>query len=195
MKKVKINKKRLFLSIMILIIIILVIVFGIKLIGNKDETSGDMNLDGSQETVDTPSQEDVPVQENAVPGVVDDLSGDTQESEVTVPQQATDNVEEFVDEQGNKMDENVLQTNKDTIIQAFKAIPADKLGLTADLASAKIMFSQGITTIATNECFVFNVYVNENGSLKNAGVYAMSRDTTVLYKFNSASLEYELIEI
>lgn len=192
----KVNKKRLFISILVLIIIIVTIVFAIKFSGNGDETSGDFNMDGSQETVDSQNsqeggEEKQPDQTTAVP----DQSPSVSDAPTTsVPQQETENVTEFIDESGNKLEEDTLQTSKDSIIQAFKAIPSEKLGITADLSTAKIMFNQGITTIADKDCFVFNVYVLEDGKLKNIGTYAMSRDTEVLYKLNSETSDYDLIE-
>lgn len=178
----KVNKKRLFLSILILIIIIVAIVFAIKFSGNGEVTNGDFNMGGSQENVDA---------QNSQEGGQEPVQPTTTTS---VPQKETENVTEFVDESGNKLEENTLQTNKDSIVQAFKAIPSETLGITADLSAAKIMFNQGITTIAETECFVFNVYVQEGEKLKNIGTYAMSRDTQVLYKFNSQTLEYDLVE-
>lgn len=187
----KINKKRLFLSILILIIIIVAIVFAIKFSGNEEVTNGDFNMGGSQENVDAQNSQEGG-QEPVQPTTTPEQEGTT--TTTSVPQIETENVTEFVDESGNKLEENTLQTNKDSIIQAFKAIPSETLGITADLSTAKIMFNQGITTIAETECFVFNVYVQEGEKLKNIGTYAMSRDTQVLYKFNSQTLEYDLVE-
>lgn len=188
----KVNKKRLLLSILILIIIIVAIVFAIKFSGNGEETSGDFNMNGSQENVDSQNSQEgqVEQQPTQTPSVSEPAENTPSTS---VPQQETENVTEFVDESGNKLEEDTLQASKDSIVQAFKAIPSERLGITADLNTAKIMFNQGITTIAENECFVFNVYVLEENKLKNIGTYAMSRDTQVLYKLNSQTLEYDLI--
>lgn len=187
----KVNKKRLFLSIMILIIIIVAIVMAVKFSGNGDETAGDFNLGDSQENVDSQNSQEGGQEQNQSTTTPEQNVNNTTTS---VPQQETENVTEFVDESGNKLEEDTLQTSKDSIIQAFKAIPSEKLGITADLSTAKIMFNQGITTIAENECFVFNVYVLEDGKLKNIGTYAMSRSTEVLYKLNAETSDYDLIE-
>lgn len=189
MKKTnKLNKKRLFLSIMILIILIVAIVLIVKFAGNGEETNGNFNLGDSQENVDTPnSQEGGDTQPDQTSAVPDGTN--------SVPQNETESVGDFVDESGNKLEEDTLQTSKDAITQAFKAISPDKLGLEVDLNSARIMFNQGITTIAENECFVFSVYVQDGETMKNIGTYAMSRDTKVLYKFNLDTLVYDLIEI
>ena len=125
--------------------------------------------------------------------VVKSLVNDEATNSDPIHQNDTQSVYEFVDESGNKMDEASLQAAKDAVVQAFKAVPAEKLGITVDLSAARIVFNQGITTISGTECFVFNVYSQEGEALKNIGTYAMSRDTLTLYRFNSESLEYDLI--
>lgn len=162
----KINLKRFIPFILILLVIVIAIVMVVNSnIGNNGESSGDFNLDGTKKNTDS--------------------------NTIAISQSETSSVNEYVDASGNKLDDGTLKKNKDNIIVAFKQIPAEKLGLNIDLNSAKIMFNQGTTTIKDKQFLVFNVYSQAG---KNVGTYAMSIDTEVVYKYNTNTLEYELIE-
>ncbi len=112
----------------------------------------------------------------------------------SIPQKDTDHIEQYVDDKGNEISGEELSKVKDNIVQAFKKVSTDKLGLDVDLNNVRIIFNQGTTIIDQNSCLVFCVYVAENDELKNSGMFAMTKDTKVLYKFNSDTLTYDLIE-
>src|SRR5699024_1247133 len=95
---------------------------------------------------------------------------------------------------GNELDGEDLSKIKDNIVQAFKKVSLDKLGLDVNLDEARVIFNKGTTIIDQNNCFVFCIYVMKDNLLRNVGMYAMTKDTKTLYKFNSDTLTYDLIE-
>ena len=63
------------------------------------------------------------------------------------------------------------------------------------MSNVKIVFNQGTTIIADNTCLVFAVYEQKDNSLNFISKYAMSIDTEVLYKYDSESLVFNMIEL
>ena len=177
------NKKRFFLAVIILLVLVAVIIFiGVKFTKKTNETNGDFSLDGSQENIDSKNS-----QENN--------DNNAENDGTSIPQQETEGIKDYVDEKGNQMSDEDVQNVKNNIVAKFKSVPSELLGISADLNTARIMFNQGVTIIAQKECYVFNVYVQEGDSLNNIGMYAMSTDTTTLYKFNYEKITYDLIEM
>lgn len=177
-KGTKVNKKRLGIFIAILIIIILLIVVICKAIGNKSE----ITLNGKDKTIDGNNMSNS--QEIEYDG-----------NPYNVPQDYTETVNEYVGESGEAIDENTLSGIKQSIMDKFKGIPADKLKLDINMDNSRIIFNQGTTIIANNKCLVFVVYEEKDGALNFISKYAMSIDTSVLYKYDSDALIFNMLEI
>ncbi len=77
----------------------------------------------------------------------------------------------------------------------FKSIPADKLKLNISMDNARLIFNQGTTTIANNKCLVFVAYEEKDNALNFISKYAMSIDTSILYKYDSEALVFNMLEI
>ena len=183
------NKKRFFLAVIILLVLVAVIIFiGVKFTKKTNETNGDFSLDGSQENIDSKNSQEN--NEN-----VENNDNNAENDGTSIPQQETEGIKDYVDEKGNQMSDEDVQNVKNNIVAKFKSVPSELLGISADLNTARIMFNQGVTIIAQKECYVFNVYVQEGDSLNNIGMYAMSTDTTTLYKFNYEKITYGLSEM
>ncbi len=133
-----------------------------------------------------------------------DVPQDNQEQqevidETRVPQDKTTVSDEYVDDNGNVLSEEQIEQIKSSLLEEFKTYGVDKLGLeNVDLASdmTRLMYNVGVTTILEKKYLVFNVYALAEGDsyLRNRGMYAMSLDLSRLYKFDTESLVYLLIE-
>lgn len=160
------NIKRILPIVLIIVIIIAIISIIFSSKEDNNENNADFSIGKTKENIDT--------------GLV------------TISQNDTATVNEYVDNNGNKLDDNTLKQTKDNIMTSFKRISSDKLGQDIDISRCKIIFNKGTTTIKENSFLVFNVYSQEG---KNIGTYAMSIDTNTIYRYNTQTLEYELIEI
>lgn len=177
-KGTKVNKKRLGIFIAILVILIILIVVICKAISNKseitlngtDQTIGGNNISNSQEI---------------------EYDGNP----YNVPQDYTETVTDFVNESGEAIDENTLAGIKQNIMDKFKSISVDKLKLNINMDNARLIFNQGTTIIANNKCLVFVVYEEKDNALNFISKYAMSLDTSVLYKYDSDALVFNMLEI
>ena len=179
-KQLKLDKKRLLISIAIIVIIIAVVVLIVKIATNNEDK---ITIDGNASTIDGQN--------------ITDESSEVEYdgNPYNVPQDYTQTLNEFVGETGEALDENTLNEVKDNIMNKFKGISTDKLGISADMSSVKIVFNQGTTIIADNTCLVFAVYEQKDNSLNFISKYAMSIDTEVLYKYDSESLVFNMIEL
>lgn len=178
-KGTKVNKKRLIIFVVVIVIIIIAIVLLIKNL-NKDK---DITLDGTEQiTIDS----QVAINEQDI-----EYDGNP----YNVPQEYTQTVNEFIGDTGEALDENTLITVKEDIENKFRSISPDKLGINSEMANVKITFNPVTTTIAGKNCLVFAVYEEKDNQSIFISKYAMSVDTSVLYKFNSDTLVYNMIEI
>lgn len=180
------NKKTIMIVIIAIIILVVLIFVGLKIFKNKevDETQNDLDQDIVAQDIDEDGSEEE---------VNTGTSNSTQDGTV-VDSVDTVVVNKFVDENGNDMTEDAIQEAKNKIIEAVKQVPVETLGLDISLDNARFIFTESITTINHNECFVFSIYVQEGENLVNKGMYAISRDTKILYKFNTKTVSYELIQ-
>lgn len=178
-KKVKINKARLITSILVVIIVIVAIVLIAKKANKQPEK---ITLDGSTQVIE--NKQITNTQEIEYDG-----------NPYNVPQSYTTTVNEFVGEDGSAIDANELSTIKVKIEEKFKSISAEKLGINADMSNITIVFNQATTTIAEKNCLVFAVYEIKGDESNYISKFAMSEDATVLYKFDSESLIYNMIEM
>jgi hypothetical protein len=177
--KTKVNKKRLLFSIIVLIIIIVAIILIVKNIGKKDSN---ITLDGTSQKIDGVSVSNS--QEIEYDG-----------NPYSVPQEYTVAVDEYVYTDGEAIDDSSLNEIKQSMIEKFKQSSTDNLQLDADMQNIRIIFNQGTTTIADSTCLVFVVYEEKDDSLNFKSKYAMSLDTKVIYKYDSESLVYNMLEI
>lgn len=181
------NKKKMILIIVAVIILVVVMIFAFKML-NKNEVN--MSVDANGNAIDGSLRADG----SEIKLKDDGTTSDYTYNPNSIPQKDTDYNEQYLDNKGNELSGEDLSKIKDNIIQEFKEVPIDKLGLDVDLNNIRIIFNQGTTLIDKNNCLVFCIYVAENNTLRNVGMYAMSEDTKVLYKFNSDALTYDLIE-
>lgn len=180
-KQLKLDKKRLLIFVAVVIVVIAVVVLIVKVVNNNEEK---ITIDGNASSIDDGQN------------VTDESSQvEYDGNPYNVPQDYTQTLNEFVGETGEALDENTLNEVKDNIMNKFKGISTDKLGISADMSSVKIVFNQGTTIIADNTCLVFAVYEQKNNSLNFISKYAMSIDTEVLYKYDSESLVFNMIEL
>lgn len=174
-KTLKVNKKR--LSIFIAIVVIVIVAIIVVILSKKNK----LILDSSKTKVDGTSVSNA-----------QDIEYDG--NPYNVPQAYVETIDKYVDEQGEDLDSTTLNTVKNNIIDKFKSYSNEKLGFEASMDSLKIVFNQGTTTIAENTCIVFAVYEIADGSLKYISKYAMSIDTSVIYKFDSEEFVFRMIQ-
>ncbi len=179
-KQLKLDKKRLLISIAIIVIIIAVVVLIVKIATNNEDK---ITIDGNASTIDGQN--------------ITDESSEVEYdgNPYNVPQDYTQTLNEFVGETGETLDEATLNEVKTNITNKFKGISADKLGIDIDMSTIKIVFNQGTTIIADNTCLVFAVYEQKDDTLNFISKYAMSIDTNVLYKYDSQALVFNMIEL
>ncbi len=182
------NKKTIIIVIVAILILVLLIFIGLKIFKKEsvDETQNVLDQDIVAQDIDEDGSEEKEP---------DTVTSNTTDDGSVVDSVDTVVVNRFVDENGNDMTEEAIQEAKNKIIEAVKKIPVESLGLDVNLDNARFIFTEGITTINHNECFVFSIYVQEGENLVNKGMYAISRDTTIIYKFNPQTVCYELIQI
>ena len=63
------------------------------------------------------------------------------------------------------------------------------------MSNISIIFNQVTTTIAGKNCLVFAVYEEKGNESNFISKFAMSIDMSVLYKFDSNTLIYNMIEM
>lgn len=181
----RVNKKRLILFVAIVIIVIVAIILLVKNINKKidniDIKNNGITLDGTDPKIEggnmTNSQE---IEYDGNP--------------YNVPQDYTKTVNEFVGESGEALDSVTLSTVKESIIDNFKKNYSEKYGINVNMENVKIIFNQGTTTIADNTCLVFAVYEEQGDNLAFISKFAMSINTEILYKYNSETFMYSMIE-
>lgn len=186
----KISKKKIIL-IVIAVILLIVIAFVIFKLINKNELN--LNVDANGNVVNG----DIMNSDGSNAQLQQEDSNNNSEATYnpnSIPQKDTEHIEQYIDDKGNEVSGEDLSKIKDNIIQAFKKIPMDKLGLDVNLDEVRIIFNQGTTVIDQNNFFVFCIYTTHDNRLKNIGMFAMTKDTKTLYKFNSENLTYDLIE-
>ena len=105
-----------------------------------------------------------------------------------VPQVNTSSTNEYIDDSGSAMAQETVGSIQEQIIAKFKTIPVD-------LNSARIMFGEGVMKIANKECLGFTVYVLNGNYLQSAGMYAMSIDTEVLYRYDTDTMTYIFVNM
>jgi hypothetical protein len=179
-KQLKLDKKRLLIFVAVVIVVIAVVVLIVKIVNNNEEK---ITIDGNASSIDGQN-------------ITDESSQvEYDGNPYNVPQDYTQTLNEFVGETGEALDENTLNEVKDNIINKFKGISTDKLGISVDMSNVKIVFNQGTTIIADSTCLVFAVYEQKDNNLNFISKYAMSIDTEVLYKYDSESLVFNMIEL
>lgn len=184
-KLAKVNMKRLIVFIAIVVVIIVAIVILVKNLNKKidniDLKNKGITLDGTDQTIEggniTNSQE---IEYDGNP--------------YNVPQDYTKTVNEFVGESGEELDSGTLSTVKQNIIEKFKQDYSEKYGISIDMSNVRIIFNQGTTTIADNTCLVFAVYEEKDENLTFISKFAMSLNIEVLYRYNSKTFMYSMIE-
>lgn len=184
-KVAKVNVKRLAIAIIVLVIIVVAIVMIVK---NIKKNPDDIDIKDSGITLD-----------GSTPGIEGGSMTNSQEIEYdgnpyNVPQDYTKTVNEFVGETGEALDSETLSTVKQNIIEKFKQGYSEKYGINVDMSNVRIIYNQGTTTIAGNTCLVFVVYEEKDGDLTFISKFAMSINTEVLYKYNSETFMYSMIE-
>lgn len=113
-----------------------------------------------------------------------------------VPQVNTSSTNEYIDDSGSAMAQETVGSIQEQIIAKFKTIPQERLNLkNVDLDSARIMFGEGVMKIANKECLGFTVYVLNGNYLQSAGMYAMSIDTEVLYRYDTDTMTYIFVNM
>lgn len=180
--------KKIVLIIIAVIILVVIIIVAFKLL-NKNEVNLSVDSNGNVTNIGNLNTDgnNAQLQNNS-------STSDYTYNPDSIPQKDIEYIEQYVDDKGNELSGEDLSKIKDNIVQAFKKVSSDKLGINVDLNNVRIIFNQGTTIINKNRCLVFCVYVAENDTLRNVGMYAMTKDTKVLYKFNSDTLTYDLIE-
>lgn len=179
----KINFKRFIPAICVLVVIIAIIVIIVcsSKNNNQEENPGNSGLnsgnvqDGSASNAESNENSVAPAEDNGL----------------NVPQVNTSSTNEYVDDSGSKIEEGTVESIQENIKAKFKTIPQSDLKLdNVDLESARFIFGEGIMNIAKKDCFGFSVYVLKGEYLVNAGMYAMSTDTEVLYRYDTDTLTY-----
>lgn len=178
------NKKKLIISLIIVIIVIVIIIVMIKFRkSNKIENNVENNIDIGENTNGSSSSnvESVPASEPST-------------GAQTVPQNETVYYNEYMDENKNDLSDSDAKAIRQKIIDNFKSRDMNELGINTDASNIKIVFSSGTTFIDNRGCFVFYVYVQSGNSLVNRGMFAMTQDCSVLYKFNSQTITYDVVD-
>ncbi len=181
----KINLKKFIPAICVLLAIIVIIVIIVCSSKNKkiEENPGDSGLNSGN--VDNSSASNVTNNGNENPVTSEE------NNELNVPQVNTSSTNEYVDDSGSKIEEETVESIQEKIKAKFKTIPQSDLKLdNVDLESARFIFGEGVMSIAKKDCFGFSVYVLDGEYLVNAGMYAMSTDTEVLYRYDTDTLTY-----
>lgn len=163
------NLKKILVAIILLVIVVAVIVLVIKFTGNKNSNNIDNNNDNNNyiendENIEVISKED------------------------------TTSVSDYVDEQGNALSDDEVSKLKNAISEAVKQFPTEKLGINEDINNARFIFNRGTTTISGEQYLTFSIYVLEGEKYRSRGMFAMSKNTEKLYKYNSEKSRYERIE-
>ena len=186
----KISKKKIIL-IVIAVILVIVIAFVIFKLVNKSELNLNVDANGNvvNDNIENSDGTDAQLQQGEQNSNLKNTYNPN-----SIPQKDTEYIEQYIDDKGNEVGGEDLSKIKDNIVQAFKKVPMDKLGLDVNLDEVRVIFNQGTTVIDKNNCFVFCIYIAQDNTLKNVGMYAMTKDTKTLYKFNSESMTYDLIE-
>lgn len=183
------NKKKIIIIIALIILIIAIVAIIVFKLLDKNELNTSIDTNGN-----VISNEELNSNGSSAQLQSNDNTSENTYNPNSIPQKDTDYVEQYVDEKGNELDGEDLSEIKDNIVQAFKKVSLDKLGLDVNLDEARVIFNKGTTIIDQNNCFVFCIYVMKDNLLRNVGMYAMTKDTKTLYKFNSDTLTYDLIE-
>lgn len=175
---VKISPK-FFILLAAIIIVIVVIVLIVKGGKNDDskitlDGSGNANVDGQQVN----NNQEIEYDGNPY----------------NVPQSYTTTVNDFIGESGEELDENTLPSIKEEIKSKFTSMSTEQIGINVDMQNIRIIFNQGTTTIADNNCLVFSVYEQKDGSLNFVSKYAMSTNTEILYKYDSSANMFNMIQ-
>ncbi len=175
-KKIDIKRLSIFLVLVAVIIAVIVII----VVNSKGDN--DITLDGTQDPMSGGSMNNnAQIEYDGNP--------------YNVPEIYAENVPEFIDEQGQEIDDATMENIKSEITNKFKSLPADKLGLSTDPQTAHLVFNKGTTKIADYTCVVFAVYENVENSLVFKSKFAMTIDTNTLYSFDSETLMYNMIEL
>lgn len=184
----KINFKRFLPAIGILVAIIIIIIVIVTSSKKSEENKSDSGMNtGNIETgtvSNTEENQGQSEEENA-----------TEES-LDVPQANTTSTNEYVDNTGATIEEGTVESIQAQIEEKFKSIPLDRLQLNGvDLENAKLIFGEGVMRIGDKDCFGFTVYVANGKYMKSAGMYAMSKDTEVLYRYDTDTLTYIFVNM
>ena len=162
-----------------IIIIIIVIVFSSN---NKEENPSDSSMNTGNIENGSMSNED---DNNTISD--EPVTGNP----LDVPQINTSSTNEYIDDSGATIADETVESIQSQIEAKFKTISLDKLNLKGvDLDSARIIFGEGVMKIANKECLGFSIYIPNGNYMKNAGMYAMSLDTEVLYRYDTDIMTY-----
>lgn len=186
-----INLKR-FIPIVCVVLIIIVIIIAVILGArnkNNEESNADSSLNSGTVEQNTSS--------NATDENNDDTSSSTtEETSLDVPQLDTSSTNEYVEEDGSKIEEATVESIQESMKAKFKTVSKEDLCLEdVDLDSARFIFGEGVINIAKKDCFGFSVYVLNGQYLENAGTFAMSLDTEVLYRYDTETMTYIFVNM
>ena len=179
--KIKVNRLRLVIVILLVILVIAGIVFLVKCL--RKDNKQEITLDGTNNVID----------EGKVISNSQDIEYDG--NPYNVPQDYTQTTNEYINETGDIIDQSTLTNLKQDIENKFRSIPNEKLGINVDMSNISIIFNQVTTTIAGKNCLVFAVYEEKGNESNFISKFAMSIDMSVLYKFDSNTLIYNMIEM
>ena len=163
---------------MVLVVVILGVVLIVKAI-TKDKK--EISLDGSTSSVVEKAE------------MINKLEAEYDGNPYNVPETYTEKDDGFYNQDKKELTDEEITKIKSDIVDRLNSYTADELGLDIDMSKLRTIFNTGTTKIGDSQCFVFNVYEEEDGKLNYITKMAMSIDLKTIYKYDSELFVYRMI--